>query len=119
MVGFFIVIEIIKFNKEILTHFFHSNHILVSDLNIVETLNQVKAKLQSENIPQNALTRALYNDRIGRMFYNRSKQFQRCNEQTRDCILRAFMWLHDPDGIKKLKDYMNGKYSEFALFDKN
>lgn len=63
------------------------------------------------NLSQVLFAKALFNDLTINVFSPSLKPFENSSLKLKNVYCKMYMWLNDPDGVVKLKDYQQNHYS--------
>ena len=89
---------------------FISLNLLVTSLNCTEVVLSVKQKLKELELTQRIFAEALFNQ-IGQEIFQ-FRTWSNASEKYKKRIIKMFLWLNDPNGGQKLKDYNDGIYGK-------
>jgi hypothetical protein len=82
-------------------------------LNPSEVVYGVKEKLRELELTQRIFAKALFNQ-IGQEIFQ-FRPWGKSNEKYKKRIVKMYLWLNDPHGAQKLKDYDDGIYGKVKL----
>lgn len=75
-------------------------------------LKSIKNKLKSASILQHEFYQALFGIKKCKILHIETKLFRRCSTEIQNMLIKAYLWLKDPDGIKKIQEYNEGTYGK-------
>ena len=89
--------------------------LLVTYLNPSEVVYGVKEKLRELELTQRIFAKGLFNQ-IGQEIFQ-FRPWGKSNEKYKKRIVKMYLWLNDPHGSQKLKDYDDGIYGKNLCFN--